>query len=107
MGERYLTMRILLALVVVVVFAALWVIDTAALAHLTMFCVTGGCGVRPVWIAIVGAALAFAAVLSLRRSHGKAGAARIKKIGPARVRRGKSAASQKPKAGKKRLRPSH
>jgi hypothetical protein len=99
-------MRILLALVVVVVFAALWVIDTAALARLTMFCVTGGCGVRPVWIGIAGGVLAFAAVLSLRRSHGKAKVARIKKIGPARARRVKPGASKKPKPAKKRLRPS-
>jgi hypothetical protein len=60
-----------------------------------------------VWIAIVGAALAFAAVLSLRRSHGKAKVARMKKIGPPRTRRATSGASQKPKVAKKRLGPSH
>ena len=93
-------MRILLAMAVVVVFAALLVFDTAALARLTVVCITGGCGVHPMWIAIGGAGLAFAALLSVRRPQGNLKSARAKKTGSSRPPRGKAVARRKPKQAK-------
>jgi hypothetical protein len=58
----------LLSLIVVVVFGAMLIFDTAALIRLTVFCVTGGCGVRPLWIAAGAGGIALVAMLSLRQS---------------------------------------
>lgn len=63
-------MRVLIVLVAVVVFGAMLLADPAALARLTMFCVTGGCGVRPMWIGIgVGVVLLVVVLLRLRQPH--------------------------------------
>lgn len=45
-------MRIPLAIVVVVVFCAMLLFDTAALVRLTVFCVTGGCGIDPIGLVL-------------------------------------------------------
>ena len=51
-----------------VVFVAMLLFDTAALLRLTAYCVSGGCGVRPLWIAIgAGVAIAVAVLLSFRK----------------------------------------
>ena len=60
-------MRVLIALAVGVVFAAMLLIDSAALVRVTVFCVTGGCGVRPMWIAVGTGAVVLAVLLTLRR----------------------------------------
>ena len=61
-------MRVLLLLTGMVVFAAMLIIDPVALVHLGYACATGGCGVRPVWLAAgAGAVAALWAVLALRR----------------------------------------
>lgn len=51
-------MRVLLALITVTVFGAVWLFDTAALIQLAVYCVSGGCGVPPVWFGIAAGALA-------------------------------------------------
>jgi hypothetical protein len=100
-------MRILLALAVVVVFAALMVFDTAALVRLTAVCATGGCGVPVLWIAGGAGVLALAAVFSLRRQGANVKKARGRKPGrpqPARAkataRSGKAPARSRPKPAK-------
>jgi hypothetical protein len=93
-------MRILLALAVVVVFAALLIFDTTALVRLTLGCVTGGCGVPAKWIAIGGGMLALAALLSLRRPGAKVKKARVTKVNRSRQPRGKTVARRKPKQAK-------
>jgi hypothetical protein len=98
-------MRILLALAVVVVFAALMIFDTTALVRLTMACVTGGCGLPVLWIAIGGGVLALAALFSFRRpgAHVKRAnvkKARVRKAGQSRPARGKATARKKPKPAK-------
>jgi hypothetical protein len=93
-------MRILLALAVVVVFAALMVFDTTALVRLTILCVSGGCGVPVLWIAIVGAVLALAALLSLRRPGAGSKKPRVRKPNRSRPVRGKATARKKPKPAK-------
>ena len=94
-------MRILLALAVVVVFAALMVFDTAALVRLTFVCVTGGCGVPMVWIAIAGGVLVLAGLLSFRRRAVPAKKPPAKKTGRPRPSRAKAPARRKPKPTKK------
>ena len=93
-------MRILLALAVVAVFAALLIFDTTALVRLTVVCVTGGCGVPATWIAIGGGVLALAALLSLRRPVASVKKARVTKGGRSRPARGKAGARRKPKPAK-------
>jgi hypothetical protein len=93
-------MRILLALVVVVVFAALMVFDTTALVRLTAVCVTGGCGVPVPWIAIAGGVLAAAALFSLRRPTGNVKKPGVRKVARPRPARGKATARKKPKPAK-------
>jgi len=103
-------MRILLALAVVVVFAALMVIDTTALVRLTIVCVTGGCGVPTAWFAIAGGVLVLAVLLSLRRRGAIAKKAPVRKApvkkapvkqaGRPRPARGKTTARRKPKPTK-------
>jgi hypothetical protein len=93
-------MRILLALAVIVVFAALMVLDTTALIRLTVVCVTGGCGVPVVWIAIGGSVLALAAFLSFRKPGKNVKKARVTKAGRPRPARGKATARKKPKPAK-------
>jgi hypothetical protein len=92
-----LAMRILLALAVVVVFAALMVFDTAALVRLTGICVTGGCGVPVLWIAIGAGVLALAALFSFRRPAANVKKARARKPGRPQPARGKATARRKPK----------
>jgi hypothetical protein len=93
-------MRILLALAVIVVFAALLVLDTTALIRLTVVCVTGGCGVPIVWIAIGAGVLALAALLSFRRPGENVKKARVMKGGRSAAKRGKAPARKKPKPAK-------
>ena len=94
-------MRILIVLAVVVVFGAMFVFDTAALVRLTVFCVTGGCGVHPMWLAIAGGAIALALLLTLRRPHAVVKIARVTKVRPSRPSRGKKGgARRKPKPAK-------
>jgi hypothetical protein len=90
-------MRILLALAVVIVFAALMIFDTTALLRLFGACVTGGCGVSVRWIAIVGGVLVLAALLSWRRTNAKVKKPRVKKVGRPQPARGKATARRKPK----------
>jgi hypothetical protein len=98
-------MRILLALAVVVVFAALMIFDTTALMRLTFVCFTGGCGVPVLWIAIAGGVLALAALYSFRQPRAKAKGANakkapVRKTGQSRPARAKTPARRKPKAAK-------
>ena len=93
-------MRIVLALVVIVVFAALMVFDTAALVRLTVVCVTGGCGVPTVWFAIGGGVLALAGLLAFRRPAANVKQARVRKAGGSRPARGKATARKKAKPAK-------
>ena len=93
-------MRVLMALAVVVVFAALMVFDTTALVRLTVMCVTGGCGVPVLWIAIGVGVLALAALLSFRRPTANVKKPRVKKAGGPRPVRKKPAARSKPKQAK-------
>jgi hypothetical protein len=93
-------MRILLALIVVVVFAALMVFDTTALVRLAGICVTGGCGVPVLWIAIGAAVLALAAWFSLRRPAAKVKKPRVRKTGRSQPARNKATARKKPKPAK-------
>jgi hypothetical protein len=97
--ERLVDMRILVALAVVVVFAAMFVFDTAALVRLGVLCVTGGCGVHPLWFAI-GGGIALAVLLSLRRPRVPVKIARVTKRGPSRPSRGKAGPRRKPKPAK-------
>ena len=90
-------MRILLVLAVIIVFGALLVIDTAALLRLSLYCVSGGCGVPPTWIALGGGALALGAWLSVKRSRPNKKIARVKTTRPSR---GKAAARGKAKKAK-------
>jgi len=93
-------MRIVLALAVVAVFVAMMIFDTAALARAALYCVSGGCGVSPAWIVAGAGTLALAALWSRRRSSVKAKVTRVKKAGPPRPSRGKSAARKKPRPAK-------
>jgi hypothetical protein len=103
-------MRILLALAVVVVFAALMVFDTTALVRLTVVCVTGGCGVPTAWFAVAGGMLVLTVLLSFRRPGAtvkkapvrKAPASKApgRKAGRPRPARGKATARSKPKPAK-------
>ena len=87
-------------MVAVVVFCVMILADPAALAHLTMFCVTGGCGVRPTWIALgVGIAVLAAVLLRLRQPHPRG--AGVKK-GPPRLPRKKAGAGEIGKREKSR-----
>jgi hypothetical protein len=93
-------MRILVALAVVVVFAAMLVFDTAALVRLTAYCITGGCGVAPVWIGIVAGGIAVAAFLTLRRPGASVKATTPRKKAsprPARKKTGMPRISEQPK----------
>jgi hypothetical protein len=93
-------MRILLVIAVVVVFAALLVIDTAALLRLGLYCVSGGCGVPPTWIAIGGGALVLGAWQLLRRRPANVKIARVKQAAPAGKPRAKTLTRAKPKRAK-------
>jgi len=92
-------MRILLALVVVAVFAALMIFDTAALIRLTVACVTGGCGFSPLWIVALAGGVVIAAWLSSRRPPAKAKRA-AKKAAPkaGTAARTKEQPARKPRA---------
>jgi hypothetical protein len=57
----------------------MWVFDTAALVRLTFFCVTGGCGVSPMWVAIGGGAIVLAMLVSLRRPRADVKRADVKR----------------------------
>jgi hypothetical protein len=93
-------MRILLVLTVIIVFGALLVIDTAALLRLGLYCVSGGCGIPPTWIAIGGGGLALGAWLLVRRRRANVKIARVKRTARPRPSRGKTAARGKPKRAK-------
>jgi hypothetical protein len=95
-------MRLLLALAVVIVFAALMMFDTAALLRLVGFCVTGGCGVSPLWIAVTFGALVLAAVVWPRRPAKPAPkVAKARKTPASGPRRNKAAAPGKAKRTRK------
>jgi hypothetical protein len=93
-------MRILLALAVIVVFAAMMVFDTTALLRLVGICVTGGCGVSVGWIAIGGGVLALAALLAFRRTGIVVKKTVAKKAARPRQARGKTPARRKRKPAK-------
>jgi hypothetical protein len=93
-------MRILVALAVVVVFAALMIFDTTALVRLAFVCVSGGCGVKLQWILVGAGLLGLAALLSLRRPSTNAKPARARKVGRPQPARGKATARKKPKRAK-------
>ena len=85
-------MRVPIAMIAVVVFCVMLLADPAALARLTMFCVTGGCGVRPTWIALgVGVAVLAAVLLRLRQPRPRDA---IAKKGPPRLPRKKAGAGE-------------
>ena len=86
--------RILVAFVVVVVFAALWVIDTAALLRLTAFCVTGGCGVSPWWLVIAAVGVVGMALVLSNRPRAKGKKPKVKRSGAAKRPRGKLKAAK-------------
>ena len=96
-GSRRLVMRILLGVVVVGVFGALLVIDTAALLRLAAYCLSGGCGVPPTWIAILSGGLLIGAGLLLRR---RPASVKIRKVARPRGQRGKTAVRGKAKRAK-------
>jgi hypothetical protein len=62
-------MRILALVGAVAVFGAMLLFDVSALARVAILCVTGGCGVRPTWIAFAAGGVALAVLLSFRRSR--------------------------------------
>lgn len=78
-------MRIGLAILVALVFGAMLLFDTAALVLLTIDCVSGGCGVRPVWIGAGAAGLV--AVVALSSWYGRRRPARKKAGGKRPARR--------------------
>lgn len=90
-------MRVLVALAVVVVFGALWFLDTAGLVRLTIYCATGGCGVPPLWIALGAGGLVLAAVASSREARAGAKPARGAKNASPRSPRKKAGTDAKPK----------
>jgi hypothetical protein len=90
-------MRVPLVLAAIVVFGAIWIVDTEALLRLTVYCVGGGCGVRPMWIAIAAAGIAVAAIVLLRQPRAEVRVARVAKKGPSRPSRGKAATRRKAK----------
>lgn len=92
-------MRVVIALGVVVVFAAMLLIDSAALVRVTVFCVTGGCGVRPMWIAVGTGAVALAVLLTFRRPRTRE---RVTRRGSSRRPRKRAGAGRKPKRVKSR-----
>lgn len=91
-------MKILLVLAVVLTGAALWLFDTAALVRLTAYCVSGNCGVHPLWFAGGCGALVLGAIVFGRPQ----GAAATKK--PARSARAKTGARKPPKPANVRSR---
>jgi len=50
-------MRLFWILLTVLVFGAMLLFDTAALLQLTWYCVSGHCGVRPLWIGVTAFAV--------------------------------------------------
>ena len=93
-------MRVLTAMVAVVVFCVMLLADPAALAHLTMFCVTGGCGVRSTWIA-AGVSVVLFGVILPRLCQPRPREAVAKK-GPPRLPRKKAGAAEIGKREKSR-----
>jgi len=93
-------MRILITLAAVIVFVALFVIDTTALLRLTAYCVSGGCGVPPIWIAIGAAGLVLCSTLVLRRRRGDVKVARVKKAPAPRPAKMKAAPRKRPQRAK-------
>ena len=87
-------MRVLVALAAAAVFGTLWVLDTTALVRLALYCLTGGCGVPPVWIALAGGVLVLALVLALRRARASPKSAKPRASRPSRA---KTPARKKPK----------
>jgi hypothetical protein len=88
-------MRVLILLIAVIAFGAMLLVDPAALVRLTVFCVTGGCGVRPTWIALgVGVAVLAAVLLRLRQPRPREAVAKKarhglprKKVGSGEIRK--------------------
>ena len=93
-------MRILLVIAVVAVFGALLVIDTAALLRLGLYCVSGGCGVPPGWIAIGAGALLLGSWLMLRQRPVAVKIARVKPAAAPKKPRAKAATRAKVKRAK-------
>jgi hypothetical protein len=92
-------MRFLLVPLVVVVFGAMWLFDTAALLRLAGLCLTGGCGVRTPWVVggLVAGVLLLVALAWWQRPRRKGKASRTSKK-PASRR--KPAAQRNPKRAK-------
>ena len=93
-------MRVLFALITVAVFGAVWLFDTAALIQLSVYCVSGGCGVPPVWFAIAAGALALVWFVSRWRRPAAGGTRRRPAKRTARTPRVKKAAARRQEAGK-------
>lgn len=93
-------LRVLLALITVTVFGAVWLFDTAALIQLAVYCVSGGCGVPPVWFAIAAGALALLWFVSRRRRPAAGETRRRSAKRTARTPRAKKAAARRQEAGK-------
>jgi hypothetical protein len=97
-------MRILLALLAVIVFGTMLLVDTAALVRLATSCVTGGCGVRPLWIAVGGGGVvaAVAVLGSLRQSQARSVGARPTRRSSPQQSRGKDGPERKRKSVKRK-----
>jgi multidrug transporter EmrE-like cation transporter len=93
-------LRVLMGLAVVVVFGAMYVLDTAALVRLTVSCAVGGCGGGLTWTVIGIAGLALIGILLLRQPRAKPKVTRVAKKKaprPSRAAAGTSKNSKQPK----------
>jgi hypothetical protein len=89
--------RVLLVLTVVVVFAALMILDTAALIRVAAICVSGGCGVPTMWIVLAACGLTAAVLISRRFPRGNVKTTKARKKGPPRA---KARTQRKPRQAK-------
>ena len=93
-------MRVLIGLAAVIVFGAMFVLDTAALVRVTVSCAVGGCGVGLIWIAIGFGGLVLIGMLLSKRPRTKASVTRVTKTRPSRPSRGGVGAARKSKQRK-------
>ncbi|MGE0419686.1 MAG: hypothetical protein AB7O80_23020 [Acetobacteraceae bacterium] len=92
-------MRVLLILFALLVFGAMLLFDTAGLIRLTLYCVGGGCGIRPLWIGLGSAAVALVfLVIAHRQTRGAARPAKPAPRKPVSTKPGKP--DDKPSARK-------
>ena len=95
-------MRVLLILAVALVFGAMLLFDTTALVRLAGMCVTGGCGVSPMWLGIGAGVLVLVGVVATRWPFRRS---KPNRKGPAKAARKKPSArpgAPKPRRGKAR-----